>query len=121
MLTDSEVNVKDLRTNHSVSLCPLGLDNVTVAIAADNKTVIVTPDTLAIKGGNYEFKVVAGFVTDDSSTPNNNKKVSKAVNFGEVANEVKVLTYYNYDTNEVLVGFNQPVKTWNLLSTQLII
>ena len=75
------------------------------------KTVIVTPNTLAIKAGNYEFEVQEGFVTDDSSTPNNNKKVAKTVNFGVVLDEVKVGAYYSTGTNEVVVGFTQPVKT----------
>ena len=40
---DSDVKVKDLRTNHSVSLSELGLDGATVTLASDEKTVIVTP------------------------------------------------------------------------------
>ena len=125
-----DVTVKNLRTNETV----LVEDLLTVAdvdgikLASDNKTVVVTLDTEpgnpVVTGGNYEFTVVPGFVNDDAAGANSNKKVSKAVDFGKVANVVKVSTHIVSDTdfegnkvvdgvvvNKVLVGFDQLVTT----------
>ena len=110
-ITNQHVVVTDLSTNTVVPFESIFAGN-TAVLAADEKTVIVTLGAAAnnkLESGNYSFEVQSAFVKDDSFAENSNKKSTKNVDFGTVANEVTVSSV----AINVLTADNNAVVTFS--------